>query len=44
LEVERPFVREEIEEPEVEPLTEEELEVVPPTAGKEVEWEMELAS
>jgi hypothetical protein len=35
-------VMEEIEEPGMEPPTEEESEVVPPTVGKEVEWEMEL--
>ena len=40
--VERPSVREELEELEVEPLIEEESEVVPLTVGKKVGWEMEL--
>ena len=39
-----PYVRAELEEREVEPLIEEELEAVPPTVGMEVEWEMELSS
>jgi len=37
-------VRAELEEREVEPLIEEELEAVPPTVGREVELEMELSS
>ena len=40
--VEHPSVREELEELEVEPLIEEESEVVPLTVGKKVGWEMEL--
>ena len=42
--MQHPFVRVELEEPEGEPPTEEELEVVPPNVMKKVEWEMELSS